>query len=392
MKILCVNAGSSSLKFQMFKMPEEDVLISGIFERIAMENSNYTIKISDKKYTKTTVLKSHEDAVEFLVQELLENNIISSLAEINGIGHRVVHGGTKYDKSVLINNEVIKDVEAFYDLAPLHNPPIVSAIKAFEKVLPNVPTVAVFDTAFHQTLEPKDYLYPVPYTWYEKYNVRKYGFHGTSHKYIFERIADILGKKDIKVISCHLGNGSSIAAIKNGKCIDTSMGFTPLAGIMMGTRCGDIDSSIIPYIMQKEKLTVEEVNDILNKKSGFLGISGFSHDSRDIEDACEIGNDRAILTRQMAVKSIVNYIARYYIELDGVDAICFTAGIGENSSDTRKSVMEKLRVLGIQIDEEANKARSKEIKITSENSKIACYIIPTNEELMIVKDTYNLIK
>ncbi|MDD2181159.1 MAG: acetate kinase [Bacilli bacterium] len=392
MKVLAINAGSSSLKFQMYEMPEEKVLISGLFERIGINNSGYTLKVNGEKIKKEVVLNNHEDAVEYLIKELLENNIVASLDEIEALGHRVVHGGDKYADSVVITDEVLQDVEKFYPLAPLHNPANVLGIKAFQKSVPNAVVVGVFDTAFHQTMEERDFLYGVPYEWYTDYKVRKYGFHGTSHKFLANRMMEILNKKDAKIITCHLGNGGSISAVKNGKCIDTSMGFTPNAGIIMGTRSGDIDVTIIPYIMSQTGKTLDEVIDDLNKKSGFLGICGISSDSRDVEDGMKDNNLRCILTHKMFVKSVVNYIASYYVALGGADAICFSAGIGENSVTVRKDIIEALNALGIKIDEASNNTRGKEALITSEESAVPCYIIPTDEELMIARDAFNLAK
>jgi len=391
MKVLSVNAGSSSLKFQMYEMPEEKVLISGVFERIGIENSFYTIKINGEKIKKVVELSNHEDAVIALTKELIEFKVVNSLEEIEAIGHRVVHGGDKYSDSVVITDEVLTTIEELSSLAPLHNPANVIGIKAFKKVVPNAVAVAVFDTAFHQTLDESEFLYSVPKEWYTKYQVRKYGFHGTSHKYLSERMESILGKGK-KIITCHLGNGGSLSAIENGKCLDTSMGFTPNAGILMGTRSGDIDATIIPYVMEKSGKNLDEVMNDLNKKSGVLGISGLSSDSRDIEDGIKEGNENCILAQKMYVRRIVGYIAKYYVFLQGVDAIVFTAGIGENSSKTREDIMKSLEILGIKIDEQANNTRGEEIRITTEDSKIPCYIIPTDEEVMIAKDAYNFAK
>ncbi len=392
MKILSVNAGSSSLKFQMYIMPEETVLVSGLFERIGIEGSCYTIKLNGEKIKKEVELKNHEDAVNYLIKELIENNIVSSLDEIEALGHRIVHGGDKYSKSVIITDEVLKDVEGFSQLAPLHNPANILGVKAFKKIIPNSIAVGVFDTAFHQTMEEKDFLYAVPYEWYTDYKVRKYGFHGTSHNYLANRMAKILNNKNAKIITCHLGNGGSISAVKNGKCVDTSMGFTPSAGIVMGTRSGDIDFTIIPYIMEQTGKNIDQVINDLNKNSGLLGISGISSDSRDIEDGMNEKNERCILTHKKFIKSVINYIASYYVALGGVDAICFSAGIGENSKIVRKDIIDGLSALGIKIDNEANNVRGKEALISSEDSTIPCYIIPTDEELMIARDTYNLAK
>lgn len=392
MKILSVNAGSSSLKFTLFEMPEEKELISGVFERIGIENSFYTIKLNGEKIKKEAVLRSHTDAVKILTQELLDNNIVEDLSEIKAIGHRMVHGGEKYASSVLLTDEVIKIVEELSDLAPLHNPANLVGVRAFMEVIPDAVSVGVFDTAFHQTMEEDKYLYSVPYEWYEDYGVRKYGFHGTSHKYVSQKMAEILGKSDAKIITCHIGNGGSLAAVKDGKCIDTSMGFTPNAGIIMGSRSGDIDASLIPYVMKKSGMSISDIDTALNKKSGLLGISGVSSDSRDIEDGIKSGNSRCELAQKMYVDKIVNYIAMYYVELGGADAIVFTAGVGENSISTRKQIVEKLDCLGIKLDEERNNVRGKEALISSDDSKVLVYVIPTNEELMIATDTYNLAK
>ena len=392
MKILSVNAGSSSLKFTLFEMPEEKELISGVFERIGIENSFYTIKLNGEKIKKEAVLANHTDAVKILTQELLDNNIVEDLSEIKAIGHRMVHGGEKYASSVLLTDEVIKTVEELSDLAPLHNPANLVGVRAFMEVIPDAVSVGVFDTAFHQTMEEDKYLYPVPYEWYEDYGVRKYGFHGTSHKYVSQKMAEILGKSDAKIITCHIGNGGSLAAVKDGKCIDTSMGFTPNAGIIMGSRSGDIDASLIPYVMKKSGMSISDIDTALNKKSGLLGISGVSSDSRDIEDGIKSGNSRCELAQKMYVDKIVNYIAMYYVELGGADAIVFTAGVGENSISTRKQIVEKLDCLGIKLDEERNNVRGKEALISSDDSKVLVYVISTNEELMIATDTYNLAK
>ena len=391
MKILSVNAGSSSLKFRLFEMPAEEVLISGVFERIGIGESFYTIKLNKDKIKKEAILNNHEDAFKILVKELIENKVISSTDEIKAIGHRTVQGGEKYKQSVRIDESVINDMIKYSPLAPLHNPAAITGIKAAKNIFNNAEQVAVFDTSFHATMDKINYIYPVPYEWYTKYGVRKYGMHGTSHRFISKRINEILGKDNTKVITCHIGNGASISAILNGKCIDTSMGLTPNAGVMMGSRCGDIDCSIIPYIMKEANMTSEEIDNILNKKSGLLGVSGVSSDSRDIEKGIEEGNERCILAQKMFVRKIINYIAMYYVELKGADAIVFTAGIGENSISTRKQIMEGLDVLGIKLDENANNCRGEEKLISTKDSKIACYVIPTDEELMIARDTYELV-
>ena len=390
MKILSVNAGSSSLKFQMYEMPEEKVLISGVFERIGIENSFYTIKLNGEKIKKEVVLNNHTDAVKILTNELLENNIVSDLSEIKAIGHRMVHGGEKYASSVLLTEDVITAVEELSDLAPLHNPANLVGVRAFKEVIPSAVAVGVFDTAFHQTMEEENFLYPVPYEWYKEYGVRKYGFHGTSHKYVSEKMASILGKEETKIITCHIGNGGSLAAVKNGKCIDTSMGFTPNAGIIMGSRSGDIDASLIPFVMKKTGMNISEIDNALNKKSGLLGISGVSSDSRDIEDGIKSGNDRCKLAQEMYVNKIVKYIAEYYVELNGADAIVFTAGVGENSISTRKQIIDKLACLGIKLDEQRNNVRGEVALISTDDSSVKVYVIPTDEEVMIARDTYKL--
>ena len=390
MKILSVNAGSSSLKFQMYEMPEEKVLISGVFERIGIENSFYTIKLNGEKIKKEAVLNNHTDAVKILTNELLENNIVSDLSEIKAIGHRMVHGGEKYASSVLLTEDVITAVEELSDLAPLHNPANLVGVRAFKEVIPSAVAVGVFDTAFHQTMEEENFLYPVPYEWYKEYGVRKYGFHGTSHKYVSEKMASILGKEETKIITCHIGNGGSLAAVENGKCIDTSMGFTPNAGIIMGSRSGDIDASLIPFVMKKTGMNISEIDNALNKKSGLLGISGVSSDSRDIEDGIKSGNDRCKLAQEMYVNKIVKYIAEYYVELGGADAIVFTAGVGENSITTRKQIIDKLACLGIKLDEQRNNVRAEVALISTDDSSVKVYVIPTDEEVMIARDTYKL--
>lgn len=392
MKILSVNAGSSSLKFQMYEMPEEKVLISGVFERIGIGNSFYTIKLNGEKIKKEREVSNHEQAVKILTEELLENKVVSSLDEIEAIGHRMVHGADKYQTSTIIDEEVIKSSEELIELAPIHIPANLTGVRAFQKIIPNATAVAVFDTSFHQTLPKEAYIYPVPYEWYEKYGIRKYGFHGTSHKYVSMRMNEILGRTDTKIITCHIGSGGSISAVLNGKSIDTSLGFTPNAGIVMGTRSGDIDASIIPFIMKKENLTVTEVDNILNKKSGLLGISKKYSDSRDIEEGIKNGDELCKLAQDIYVRKIVEYIAKYYVLLGGCDAIVMTAGVGENSISTRKQILDKLSVLGVQIDEERNNIRGEEQLITKDTSKIPVWVIPTDEELMIARDTYELAK
>ena len=392
MKILSVNAGSSSLKFTLFDMPEEKELISGVFERIGIDSSFYTIKFNGEKIKKEVELKDHKAAFELLVKELIDNKIVESLEEIAGIGHRIVQGGAYFDKTVLATEDNISIVEKLSSLAPLHNPAAVVGIRAAQSVFPNATETLVFDTAFHQTMEEEVYLYPVPYEWYTKYAVRRYGAHGTSHKYVSMRANEILENPNARLITCHIGNGASISAVKAGKCVETSMGLTPNAGLMMGTRCGDIDATILPYIMEETGMTPKEMDTALNKQSGLFGISGVSSDSRDIEDGINNGDERCILAQKMYVKRIVDFIAKYYVELGGCDAIIFTAGVGENSISTRMEVMEKLACLGVKPDSQRNNVRGKETLISADNSKIPVYIIPTNEELMIATDTYNLAK
>ncbi len=392
MKILSINTGSSSLKFSLFNMDTDEVLVSGLFERIGIDGSCYTIKNSEFKIKEEAELKDHADAIKILLDKLIELKIINSYDEIDGVGHRIVQGADHYDKSVIITDEVLEDIIKLSDLAPLHNPAHAIGIKAFKQILPNTPMVAVFDTAFHQTMAKDKFLYAVPYEWYEKYGVRRYGAHGTSHNYINQTISEELGRKDLKVISCHLGQGASVTAIDSGKCVNTSMGFTPLAGLVMGTRSGDIDVSLVPYVMEKEGLSAAELVTALNKKSGFLGISGVSSDSRDIEAGIKEGNERCKIAEEMFVNSVVKYIAEYYVEMNGCDVIVFTAGIGENSAATREAIANKLAILGVEIDPELNNVRGELRCISTDNSKIKLYLVPTNEELMIARDTLALIK
>ena len=391
MKILAVNAGSSSLKFQMYEMPEEKVLISGVFERIGIGNSFYTIKLNGEKIRKDVELANHSVAVGFLTKELLENNIVDSLEEIKGVGHRIVQGADKFDRTVIINGMVEDAIDELSALAPLHNPAALVGIKAFKEFMPNAVHTAVFDTAFHQTMPEEAFMYALPYEWYTEYGVRKYGAHGTSHKYVSRRINEILGREDTKIIVCHLGNGGSVSAVLNGKCIDTSMGFTPNAGVIMGSRCGDTDISILPYVMDITKMSAKEMDTIINKKSGLLGISGVSSDARDVEEGAKDGNKRCLLALKMYNRRVIEYIAKYYVLLGGCDAICFTAGIGENAIGTREEIMKGLEVLGVKVDEERNNVRGCEALLTKDSSKIPCYLIPTNEEVMIARDTYNLV-
>ena len=391
-KIIAINAGSSSLKFQLFDMPSEKVLTKGLVERIGINDSVFTISVNDEKQTEVTDIPDHAVAVKILLSKLTGLGIIKSLDEINGIGHRVVHGGEVFNDSVLITDDTLDKIEELSDLAPLHNPANIVGIKAFKEVLPNVDAVAVFDTAFHQTMPEQSFLYSLPYEYYEKYGIRKYGFHGTSHKYVSERAAEILGRpvEHLRLISCHLGNGASIAAIEGGKSIDTSMGFTPLAGVAMGTRSGNIDPALIPFIMEKTDKSADEVLDILNKKSGILGISGLSSDLRDIHKAAAEGNERAKTALEVFASRIHKYIGSYAARMSGVDAIIFTAGIGENSSDIRARVLKGLEFMGIYWDPALNMVHGEEAYISYPHSPVKVLVIPTNEEVMIARDVVRL--
>jgi acetate kinase len=391
-KIIAINAGSSSLKFQLFEMPSEKVLTKGIVERIGFEDAVFNITVNGEKQKEVTSIPDHAVAVKLLLDKLINLGIISSFDEIDGIGHRVVHGGEKFSDSALITDETLKTIEELSELAPLHNPANIVGIKAFKEVLPNVPAVAVFDTAFHQTMPEQSFLYSLPYEYYEKFGIRKYGFHGTSHKYVTQRAAELLGRpiEQLRLISCHLGNGASIAAVEGGKSIDTSMGFTPLAGVAMGTRSGNIDPALIPYIMEKTGKTAEEVVEILNKKSGMLGISGFSSDLRDIEQAAEEGNERAELALEVFASRIHKYIGSYAARMCGVDAIIFTAGIGENSDVVRAKVLRGLEFMGVYWDPALNKVRGEEAFISYPHSPVKVLVIPTNEEVMIARDVVRL--
>ena len=391
MKILSINAGSSSLKFSLFNMKDESVIASGIFERIGIDGS-YTIKFNGEKIKEDAKLDTHVDAVNILLEKLISLKIVESLDEIEGVGHRVVQGKDIFDKSVIVDEEVMKKLESIKSFAPLHNPANMLGIEAFMKSLPHAKNTVVFDTAFHQTMNKETYLYPVPYEWYEKYGIRKYGAHGTSHRYIAETLEKKLNTNKFKLISCHIGNGASITAIKDGKCIDTSMGFTPLAGVMMGTRSGDIDPSLLPPVMEAENKDINQIINDLNKHSGILGLSGISSDMRDLTEAYNQGNERAILTMNKYARRITDYIAQYYVLLESADNIVFTAGIGENSFIVRKLVCDNLKCLGVEIDDEKNKNCHGEALISTDNSKVKVYVIPTNEELMIARDTLELIK
>lgn len=394
-KLLSVNAGSSTLKFRLYEMPEEELIMKGMFERIGLEGSSYSIRIGDEKKGGLVPLKDHDDAVKILLEQLLENKVVNSLDEIEAVGHRVVHGGNKYSKSVEINERVLLEIESISDLAPLHNPAALKGIYAFQKNIPNAKMVACFDTAFHQTMDEATYLYPVPYEWYVKYDVRKYGFHGLSHKFITEKMSEMLGKR-ANLIICHIGSGASVTAVKNGLCVDTSMGFTPNAGIMMGTRSGDIDYSLLGYVMKKEERNLEWIENKLNKASGLEGIAGMS-DLRDIDRAFLANESKASLAIEMYTNKIVDYIAKYYVKLGGsVDAVCFTAGGGENDDIIRAEVLKKLYPLGIKLDEVKNKEtivrKGVEGIITTDDSSIPVYVLATDEELMIARDTYNIVE
>ncbi|AUD62849.1 acetate kinase [Tenericutes bacterium MO-XQ] len=391
MKIIAVNAGSSSLKFQLLNMPEEHEITSGLVERIGYDNAVFTIKIDGKKVKKETPVPNHKVAVELVIEGLLEHKVIASLDEIKGVGHRVVQGGELFKDSVVITDQVVKDIESLNDLAPLHNPANITGIEAFRELLPNVIQVAVFDTTFHQTMREDAYLYAAPYDWYKKYGVRKYGFHGTSHQFVSERAQELLGNKDAKIIVAHLGNGASLCAVDGGKSVDTSMGLTPLEGIPMGTRSGNIDPAVLMLVSEKENKTYEEVLNDLNKSSGYLGVSGISNDSRDIVENMLQGHYRATLAHRIQIKRIADYIGSYYVYMGGLDAICFTAGIGENAPEVRKDVINAIKVLGITLDEEENQKRGERM-ISTADSKVKAFIIPTNEEVMIAREVLRLNK
>lgn len=397
MKILVINCGSSSLKYQFLDMNNESVLAKGLVERIGIEGS--VLKHEKTGMDKEVInadIKDHEIALKLVMDALVNEKYgaIKDLSEIDAVGHRVVHGGESFAKSVLIDENVMKGIKDCIDLAPLHNPPNITGIRACQKLLPNVKMVAVFDTAFHQTMPESSYIYAIPYEYYEKYRIRRYGFHGTSHLFVSERAAQIMGKnkEDLNIITCHLGNGASVSAIKGGKCIDTSMGLTPLEGLIMGTRSGDIDPAIVTFLMEKEGLSAKEVDNILNKKSGVLGISGVSSDFRDIEEEAEKGNKKAQLALDMFHTRVKKYIGAYAAQLGHVDALVFTAGLGENSAESREEICKNMDFLGIEIDTNVNKVRGKETLISTENSRVKVYIIPTNEELVIARDTLALTK
>lgn len=397
-KFLIINAGSSSLKFSLYNMPETIEIVNGYIEKIGNQDSFYTLKYEGKKIEKKKVILNHTDAVETMLEELLDNNFIQDVSDIKGIGHRVLHGGEYYSESVLIDDNVLENIKSLTKLGPLHHPGEIAGIESMKSVMPDVPQVAVFDTAFHQTMPKENYMYAVPYDWYEENGVRKYGFHGTSHKYITETMQKQLGKEDVNLIICHVGSGASMCCVKNGKCFNTTMGLTPLDGLVMGTRCGTIDSSIIEYICKERNMSVEDVNTVLNKKSGLLGIAG-KNDFRDLEELANNGDEKAKLAIKMLQNSITKFIAQYYVELNGmVDAIVFTAGIGENGISLRANIVNSLsNALNIKLDENSNNniAKFKERQsgvISTPDSKINVVVIPTNEEYMILKDTYEISK
>ena len=391
MKVLSINAGSSSMKFTAYEMPEENVLISGYIERIGIGDSFYTLKVNGDKVEKHVDVVDHKSAFEIVVKELKAYNIVESLDEIKAMGHRIVQGGSYFDKSVVVTDDVMAKIEELAPLAPLHNPAALVGIRAALEVFPDALQVVVFDTAFHQTMEESKYLYALPYEWCSKYNVRRFGAHGTSHKYVSLRANEILGRSDTRLITYHIGSGASISAVVNGKCVNTSMGLTPNAGLVMGTRCGDIDATILPYMIRKG-FSVDELDTIMNKQSGLLGISGKYSDARDIVSGWENGDERCILARDMFVDRVVDYIAKYYFEMGGCDMIVFTAGMGEKSRPFRAEIMKRLGVIGIHLDEKANElCFGTEGMISTADSKIPCYVIPTDEEVMIARDAYNLL-
>ena len=398
MKVLVLNCGSSSLKYQLIDMSNEEALCVGLVERIGIEGSILKQEKDgvEGKLVVEQPMKNHQDAIKLVLDALVDSTYggVKEMSEIEAVGHRVVHGGEKFASSVVITDEVKAAIEECVELAPLHNPANIMGIEACEAILPGVPMVAVFDTAFHQTMPKASYLYGLPHELYTKYGVRRYGFHGTSHKYVSQRAAEMLGKniEDTKIVTCHLGNGASIAAINGGKCVDTSMGFTPLEGLIMGTRCGDIDAAILPFLMEKEGLDAKGLSDLMNKKSGVYGMTGISSDFRDIEDGAAAGEEKAIVALDAYAQKVKKYIGSYMAEMNGADAVVFTAGVGENGIDMRASICENMEFLGMELDKEANKVRGKERVISTENSRVKILLIPTNEELVIARDTLALVK
>ncbi len=396
MKILVINAGSSSLKYQLIDMANDQVMAKGLCDRIGIAGSNFKHKVPGKDDYKAEIpMKNHEEAIKVVIDTITskEHGVINSVDEINAVGHRVLHGGEKFSGSVLIDEHVIKTIEECCELGPLHNPHNLTGIRACEDLMGNIPQVAVFDTGFHQTMPDYAYMYALPYEYYEKYKVRRYGFHGTSHRYVSRRAAEMLGKDpaDLKIVTCHLGNGSSISAVKGGKCYDTTMGMTPLEGIMMGTRCGSIDPAIVPLLMEKEHLTTKEIDTIMNKKSGMLGVSQKTSDNRDIQLAAEAGDKKCQLVENMFCHQLTKYVGAFAAVMGGVDAVVFTGGIGENNPKYRSYVADKLRFLGCAIDEEKNAKRGMEIDISTADSKVRFLVIPTEEELTIARDTYEIV-
>ena len=397
MKVLVLNSGSSSLKYQVIDMETEQMLVKGYFERIGQTNSFLTHKVNGVKHKFEHYAKNHEKAIAFVLSRLTNSQygVIKDLNELAGIGHRIVHGGEKFTKSVEITDEVIKGIEECVDLAPLHNPAALLGIKACKKLVPNMKMVAVFDTAFHQTMQKERYIYPIPYQYYEKYGLRKYGFHGTSHQFVANRAAELVGKdiKELKIINCHLGQGASVCAIKYGESIETSMGLTPLGGISMGTRSGDLDPSVVTYIMKKENLTPEKIENILNKEAGAYGISGVSVDFRDIEAEAATGDRRAKLALDNFHYLVASYVAKCAVAMNGFDILTFTAGVGEKGQDSREAICDYLEIFGVKIDKEKNQEiKGKEAEITEKNAKIRTFVIPTNEELMIAREVWGRVK
>ncbi len=397
MKILVINAGSSSLKYQLIDMETEKVMAKGLCERIGIDGHlKHSPLVGGKPvFNEDIALPTHSEAIAAVIEKLTsaEYGVVASMKEIDAVGHRVVHGGEKFASSVLINDEVMKTLDECTPFAPLHNPANITGINACKAVMGDVPMVAVFDTAFHQTMPSKAYMYAVPYEYYEKDGVRRYGFHGTSHRYVSKRCAELIGRpiEELKIISCHMGNGSSICAIDHGKCVDTSMGFTPLVGLPMGTRCGDLDPGVMQYIMHKYDLDIDEMLNILNKKSGVQGISGVSSDFRDLDKAAEEGNKRAALALDMFHYWVAKDVGSYVAAMNGVDAIVYTAGVGENSAETRKAISEYFGYLGVKIDDAANSKRGEDIMISTPDSKVKVFVIPTNEELVIARDTCEIV-
>ena len=394
-KVIAVNSGSSSLKFQLFQMPEEEVLTSGVAERIGQKMGIFTINVNGEKIKTEVEIPDHKKAVDLLLEALVKYGIVKELSEIKGAGHRIVQGGAYFSGSVKVDEDVVSKVDELCALAPLHNPAHLVCYRAFKEALPEIQHVFVFDTAFHQTMTEESFLYPVPYEWYTDYKVRKYGAHGTSHEFVMKRTAELMGKdpSELNILTCHLGNGASITAIKNGKCVNTSMGLTPLGGIMMGTRSGDIDPTVVFYMMKKLECTPDEMDTFLNKRSGMLGVSGISSDARDIQQAVDAGNERAKLTVDLYTNRVINVVGGYYMQLGHVDAIAFTAGLGENDAQMRERILKDLEEgMGLSIDYELNKTiHGKECLISKPDSKIKVYVVPTNEELVIARDTCRLL-